>query len=197
MSAIAFGAWRRVDIMIADPFRDRLLTGEKVLWTGQPQQGIVFTASDILLIPFSVLWGGFAIFWEAAALHGNPPLLFPAFGVPFVLVGLYLIIGRFIHDAWARSKTAYAVTSQRIFIARSAPFARFTALAIDKLPAIVLSEGSNGRGTITFGETSAYWRRGGFGPWTPALDPTPRFIGIENVRRVFDLIQRLTQAKAA
>jgi hypothetical protein len=29
--------------------------------------------------------------------------------------------------------------------------------------------------------------------WSPALDPTPQFIAIEDSRRIFDLIQKLAQ----
>jgi hypothetical protein len=30
----------------------------------------------------------------------------------------------------------------------------------------------------------------GMSSWTPALDPTPQFIAIDDVRRVFDLVQK-------
>lgn len=43
-----------------------LVTGESILWTGQPDTSIVFHKDDLYLIPFSLLWGGFAIFWEGA-----------------------------------------------------------------------------------------------------------------------------------
>ena len=95
---------------------------EKLIWFGKPNQGIVFRGSDIFMIPFSLLWGGFAIFWEISALSipmdkaGAIGIIFPLFGIPFVLVGLYMIFGRFIYDAKNRSKTFYGITDQRVII---------------------------------------------------------------------------------
>ena len=175
--------------MSGDGLRGRLLPGESVIWSGRPGQGVLFTARDALLIPFSLMWGGFALFWEGLVIERGAPLLFRLWGVPFVLVGLYLTIGRFAVDAWLRGKTHYAVTNQRILIERSGAFGRFTAIGLDRLPDAQLTERANGRGTIRFGPTAPFWGRGGFAGWTPALDPAPQFLAIVDARRVFDQIQ--------
>ena len=46
---------------------DELLKDEQILWSGQPETSVVFTNADIF-VPFSLLWGGFAVFWELMAL---------------------------------------------------------------------------------------------------------------------------------
>lgn len=47
----------------ANAIESRLLPGEKILWTATPVQGLMLSASDAFLIPFSLIWCGFAIFW--------------------------------------------------------------------------------------------------------------------------------------
>jgi hypothetical protein len=174
---------------------DRMLTGERILWSGRPAQGLLFTGRDVFLIPFSLMWGGFAVFWESTVLTTQKtPGFFGLWGIPFVLIGLYLIAGRFLLDAWVRGGMVYAVTNKRILISRSGPFSKFTALSLDRLPDASLSESSGGRGTIRFGQPAQMWGgRNGMSSWTPSLDPTPQFIGIENVRSVFDQIQVATR----
>jgi hypothetical protein len=67
-------------------------------------------------MPFSLMWGGFAAFWEYEVIKSGAPFAMRLFGVPFVVVGLYLIVGRFFADAWRRSRTFYGVTDQRVLI---------------------------------------------------------------------------------
>jgi hypothetical protein len=145
----------------------------------------------VFLIPFSLLWGGFAIFWETTVLtQANSQFFFALWGIPFVLIGLYLIVGRFLLDAWIRSGMSYAVTNKRILIFRSGPFSKLTAVPLDRLPDASLRESRDGRGTIRFGEQAPFWGgRNGVSSWTPALDPTPQFLAIENARNVFDQVQ--------
>jgi hypothetical protein len=179
--------------MSATDLTDRLLTGERTLWSGRPAQGLLLTGRDAFLIPFSFLWGGFAVFWESTVLTQPNTGYFGLWGIPFVLVALYLIVGRFLLDAWMRAGTLYAVTNRRILISRSGPFAKFTALSLDRLPDASISENAGGRGTIRFGPAQTFGGRNSMSSWTPSLDPTPQFIAIENARSVFDQIQLATR----
>jgi hypothetical protein len=172
-------------------FQNRLLSGERVLWQGQPVAGIMFTVADVFLVPFSLLWGGFAFFWEWSVTRTDgAPIFFSLWGVPFVLAGLYLIVGRFFIDAWIRGRTYYAVTNRRILILRTGPFSKFTALAIDRLPELSLDEKATGIGTIRFQSTPGWPYSRNFSGWSPALDSS-QFLAIPGARNVFDQIQKL------
>ena len=101
-----------------------LLPGERVTWWGRPDPGVLFTASDLFLVPFSVLWCGFAIFGEvsliAALVHpppgGPPPDVSVLFGTIFTVVGLYFVFGRFVVKVAGKRSTIYALTDSRILV---------------------------------------------------------------------------------
>ncbi len=94
-----------------------LLADESLLWCGRPDSAKHFTSSDVFLVPFSLLWGGFAIFWMGAAAAGGAPIPFVLFGLPFVVLGLYLIVGRFLVKARRKGQTAYGLTERRALVA--------------------------------------------------------------------------------
>jgi hypothetical protein len=181
----------------ADPFSERLLRGERVIWRGRPRQGLMLTQREALLIPFSLFFGGFSVFWESNVLRlPNPPVFMVLFGAAFVLIGLFLIFGRFFVDAWIRTGVFYALTDRRVLILRSRPSVSFQSVNLDRLPEATLTETGNGRGTIRFGPALSIWNNrmmGGFGAWTPSLDPTPQFLAIEDVKKVFASLQERMQ----
>ncbi len=179
-----------------DILTSRLDPGERLLWAGRPRGGVRFRAQDAYLIPFSLLWGGFAIFWEFMAVtqtsraRGPVGTVFPLFGVPFVLVGLNFIFGRFFSDARRRSRTYYGVTSERIIIVIGGLFSHQTkSLQLRTLADVSLTERGDGSGSITFGPThymnalspGAGWP--GSGRYAP-----PSFEFIERAKEVYDII---------
>ncbi|HTP76464.1 MAG TPA: hypothetical protein VMJ73_05740 [Rhizomicrobium sp.] len=171
-----------------------LMAGEHMVWSGEPRRGIILTASDIFLIPFSLLWGGFAIFWEASVVTSHAPIFFELWGVPFVGAGLYIIVGRFFVDAWTRKQTAYLLTDRRILLVRSGPLASTTSLQLRTLTNVQLKEASAGRGTIIFGDMIPYrWAvpRG----W-PGMPNAPMFFQIEDAHSVYGKIQSLQERQS-
>jgi hypothetical protein len=139
-----------------------LESGESLIWAGVPRQGLLLRASDVFMIPFSLLWGGFAIFWELSVIDSGAPFWFSIWGIPFVLVGLYLIIGRFFVDARSRANTAYGLTDRRVIIVSGITRKSTKSLPLRTLTDISLTERGDGSGTILLGpqQPFASWYAG-------------------------------------
>jgi hypothetical protein len=175
---------------VSDTLARQLLPGERVLWTGRPSPGLVLRPVDAFLIPFSLLWGGFALFWNIGVWTTGAPHIFKLWGLPFLVAGLYVTVGRFFVDTKLRQRLTYAVTDRRVLIVKDRASLTTTSLDLRRLPALELAERPNGFGTIRFGSSGGWSGGRNFGIWQPALDPTPQFIRIPNARAVYRLIQQ-------
>lgn len=177
----------------SDKFRDELNPGERIIWSGQPQQGLMLRPADALMIPFSIMWGGFAIFWESSVVSDGVPFFFMLWGIPFVLIGLYIIFGRFFVDSAQRSKTYYALTNERVIIIAGLFNQNVKTLRLQKLPEINISTRSSGKGTITFGASHPMaWMYSGSGfPNMGRYNIAPSFDMIDDVKTVYQHIKRL------
>jgi len=173
-----------------------LTSGESVVWAGQPQSSIIFHNDDVVLIPFSLLWGGFAIFWEAGVSglwgsQGSRPWSFGmVWGVPFVLVGQYLIWGRFFYAAWLKRRTHYAVTNRRVIVIQDGWRRKMASAYVDSLPTVIKEAGARGLGTLRFAQAQPLWsRQGGWGAWTGvSVGDVPTFADIEDVDYVYRVV---------
>ncbi len=94
-----------------------LRPGERLLWSGRPDPAVHLTVADVFLIPFGLLWTGFSVFWTFGVAAGGAPLPSVLFGLPFVLFGLYMLVGRFVYKARRKRRTAYGVTTERVLVA--------------------------------------------------------------------------------
>jgi hypothetical protein len=138
-----------------DRFDEHLIPGEKVLWVGRPDPAKHLTSSDRLIIPFSILWGGFAIFWVSLAAAGAG--LFALWGIPFVAVGLYLIVGRFFYKARLKRRTWFAVTNKRVLkLERKRRGDSIDALFLDAIPAVGRDVDAVGSGCVIFGSSNRW-----------------------------------------
>jgi len=168
---------------------------ERVLWSGAPATGLKFRASDISAIPASILFFGFAIFWEYNVIeiqkNKNDDNFGYLFGLPFLFIGFYSLIGRFFVDAINRTKTKYFITSQKIII-QSGIFNKQTKiLPLQSIAEITITENKDGSGTLSFNESSMPLKRYDFGEGGAQMIKTkaPAFEFIQNVRSVYELIQ--------
>lgn len=93
-----------------------IMDDEYILWEGAPEKGVSLTSRDIVLLPFSVIWLGFALFWEYLAVTTSGSLLMMVWGLPFIGVGLYLLFGRFLQTLYLRDKTFYIITNKKLII---------------------------------------------------------------------------------
>lgn len=126
---------------------DYLQPGEVLLWKGAPPQGVVLRLADLLVIPFALLWTGFALF---AGVDSGADWFF---ALPFLAVGLYLVVGRFWVDARMRAATLYGVTDRRVLIVAGLLSQRVTSLPLSTLPPMVAKTNRSGGGTLDFGST--------------------------------------------
>jgi hypothetical protein len=179
--------------MVIEP---ELLSGERILWTGQPRTSVIFHREDALLIPFSLLWGGFAVFWEASVLGlwGNSkvgPWSFGiVWGIPFVVIGQYLIWGRFFYATWLKKRTHYAVTNRRVIVVQNGWKRQMASAYIDSLPTLIKESGAGEIGILRFAQTSSTWsNRSRFSPWNGmSVDGIPAFVDVDNVDSVYRLV---------
>lgn len=162
-------------ITLDDPIEDlafHLDQDEELLWSGKPKSGIVFRASDAFMIPFSVLWCSFAVFWFVSALQA--PFPFALFGIPFVLIGLLMVFGRFIIDARDRDRTSYGLTNKRIIIESGVFSRKFKSVPLKTLSELELKQHSDGTGTIRLGPKSRHTAFQSGMTWWPGVQVTPQ-----------------------
>ncbi len=145
------------------PARAALLErGERLLWWGRPYPGLALRRRDALLIPFAAAWLGLAVYWQAEATAREPGPGATLFGAAFIAIGLYMLAGRFLVEAWRRRRTLYAVSARRVIIL--APPLK-TVLLLRELGKCRIGAEPGGRRSLAFGREMLMrlqfgWRRG-------------------------------------
>ena len=193
----------------SSPVEECLESGERLLWEGQPKQGVRLQAADAFMIPFSFMWGGFAIFWELAALglFGFGPhakgsshdpmmvrLIFPLWGIPFVVIGLYIMFGRFFYDAEMRKRTWYAITDQRVLILKNLFSRNVVSFEYRNLPGLNLTERRDGSGDILFGSAPPFAAFSGAGWPGTRKYAAPGFYLVPDAREVYSRIRQVQRS---
>ena len=169
-----------------------LRPGEQLLWTGRPGRGLRPTAVDVVRLPLNLMWMLFAVAWLVVVIREEAGAPFALVGVAFVLIGLYMVLGRFMLDKYRRSKIYYALTNKRVVIIICTPGRNVESIDLGSLGHTAYSTDEAGRGTIIFG-ADAIIHSGYAGPGWPS-PPEPRFEYIDNVQ---DVYEEISKARAA
>jgi hypothetical protein len=189
-------------VSLEERFGPDLLPGERVLWTGQPDPSVLFSPADRFLVPFSLLWGGFSFFWEAMVIasllqgedrsgNGGSLWMFVFFGIPFVVIGFYFIVGRFVAKRFRKKRTYYAVTTQRVLVLTHLRSRHLNAAFIDRIPSVQKSVRSDGIGTVHFGDVGwfqAQYQNTGMEFFGGSQEPAPAFFDIREAEYVYGLV---------
>ena len=166
----------------------QISSSERVLWADRPKRGSVVQWSDVRLSIFGVIWLGMLIPHILLIFKdGGGPFFPKLFMVPFLLVGLYYLFGRYIHDAWLRSRTFYGLTDQRVIIISGLFGTSVRSLPMKSLPELNLKEKSNGSGSIVFGGSSYWWFASMAWPGSRRNGP-PVIELVDDVRGVYNQI---------
>ena len=127
-----------------------------------------------------------SFFSQSKGGAADPPFLVIAMLIVFALVGFHTMIGRFIADAYARSKMEYALTDRRALIVTNVFSRSVRSVDYRVEPNISLSEHSGGSGTIYFGEQPKGKNQ---------MLSSSSLSGFEFIDNARDVYQRLLKAK--
>lgn len=177
------------------PFHRYLLPNEQLLWVGRPRQGMMLRASDRYAIPLTLCAGAWVIYCGVGIMRPFTARRITEIrwlGLPVIAIGLYLIIFRFIHDAWRRRHTWYALTDRRaLFLYRGKTVHLYGVDLVDTSE-IELKEHADGAGTIVFIEPKVdpYWAGRVHAIASIGQSQQKSFEGIQDAREVCALIDR-------
>lgn len=95
---------------------EQLRSGEHLLWVGQSDPRRLFTGRDGYLIPFSLLWFGVVTTQMIPGTMADGPSFVWVLSVVFAVIGLHMLVGRFLVKRHRKRTEVYAVTDRRVFI---------------------------------------------------------------------------------
>lgn len=156
--------------------RGYLTDNEYVLWKGKPEKGNLISGRDLILLPFSIFWLGFSLFWELMVIKTTNSVFMIIWGLPFIAIGIYLLVGRFIFSCLQKNKTYYVITNKRIIIKKGNKLQLFDSKDI---PAMNITIHRSGNATIIFAD-NVYGQRNYYGRTYFTFDNIKDYIQVQS-----------------
>jgi hypothetical protein len=179
--------------------RSELRDGERLSWVGQPRPSR-FARQAIPFVLFGIPFTAFAVFWVAMASGilfgefgnkggrggvGAPSACFPLFGLPFVLIGLWMLSSPYWFWRQAR-RTCYALTNRRAIIWQAGTFGAVSVRSYgpEALGQLHRTEYADGSGDLVFEVVVSVRNR-------TATTIRHGFLAIRDVREIEELVRRV------
>ncbi len=186
-----------------DAIQSLLEPDERVLWQGKPDRG-AYVWQQYPLFIFGLFWFGFAIFWNVGVwrsvpLHGNGGggYVFRLFGLPFLVIGLYITFGQLVHRAWEWPRVNYVLTNRRMLVTSGLFSRRQSSLYLDTISSVDLQESflDRRRGTSSLAVASPNVTYSSSGPGRRGY-AYPRVSGFLAARDGGEVLRLTQQARA-
>ncbi len=190
-----------------------LRPAERVLWAGRPCIRPIFHRNENeVLLPFGLIFGVSSLLYEVVAvrvmfssptqIHGY---VMAWFGLGSLVMGQYLMWGRFLYAARKKKRTYYAVTDRRVLVVQTAADRQVASAELKALPHLHKLKRSGDIGTIRFFSPpepfATSWREmagmtmeadGRLDVWDPlSIKRGPVFADLKDTDSVYQLISAL------
>ncbi|MBB3764510.1 PH domain-containing protein [Sphingomicrobium lutaoense] len=169
--------------------------GEHLRWHGRANMGVANLAAFGIWL-FAIPWTGFALFWTFMAWHGVNEsgemglmrYAFPAFGIPFILIGLGMLAAPFL-GLFTNREIIHGVTNRRLItLIKVGKSLKVKSLQAHQIGPVTRWEGKAGRGKISIETHTSRDSEGS------RRTETVDLIGIDEVRRVGELVRDLSRS---
>jgi hypothetical protein len=169
---------------------------ETIKWVGQPIPRY-FTAASITTFFFAIPWTAFAIFWmwgasgfgQLLTLGFGLHLLFPLFGLPFVLIGFVMLLSP-IWIKQAALQTVYLITDQRAIVIEGGFKTTVRSYRPEQLQEVYRQENKDGTGDVII--NVRHWKDSDGDRRSEALG----FMGIRNPKEAERMLKALAGISA-
>ena len=165
---------------------------ENLLWCGASSVKQRFSVKDTPTFLFGIPFLLFAVFWTAMASSASSGdsfgAIFPLFGIPFIAVGIFMVLSLPYKSVKNRNNAVYAITDKKVYILYDNSKQRLISYERYQLSNITVEIKEGNIGNIRF-QTGQYYdtagRRGRYGTVRAAYDG---FFGISDVQYVFRIL---------
>jgi hypothetical protein len=141
-----------------------------------------------------LLGDGVLGYWGAGPKGGVPSIFMSLWGIPFVVIGQYMIWGRFFYDGWLKRRTYYAVTNRRALVVQQGWKRKTSWIYISSIPSVE-REGLV-VGTIRFGPKYPAWVSRGQKTRSMSrfdIGDVPVFADIDDLETVYRMVLDLRE----